>query len=147
LSRVDWSTYFMRIAKEVAARSTCPRASVGAVLVKDNRILGTGYNGAPSRLPHCDEVGCAIVENHCIRTVHAEANAILQGMKLTDINGATLYCTHHPCVECCKLIINAGIKEIMFEKEYFDDRIARIDPLAKHQCSILLDAGVEVKQL
>jgi len=93
MPRPDWDLYFIRIAKEVASRSTCPRAAVGAVIVKDNRILATGYNGAPAGEPHCTEVGCDMVDGHCQRAVHAETNAIAQAAKYgISVDGATLYC-------------------------------------------------------
>lgn len=92
MTRPDWDLYFIRIAKEVASRSTCPRAAVGAVIVQDNRILATGYNGAPTGAPHCTEVGCQVVDGHCIRAVHAEINAIHQAWNFdVTLEGATLY--------------------------------------------------------
>ena len=92
MSRPDWDLYFIRIAKEAAQRSTCPRASVGAVIVKDNRILATGYNGAPAGEPHCSDVGCLMVGDHCKRAIHAETNAIAQAAKYgVSVEGATLY--------------------------------------------------------
>lgn len=92
MSRPDWDLYFIRIAKEVASRSTCPRAAVGAVITKDNRILSTGYNGAPAGEPHCTEVGCDIVNDHCTRATHAETNAISLAAKHgISLEGATLY--------------------------------------------------------
>jgi dCMP deaminase len=93
VNRPDWDTYFMNIAKDVATRSTCPRASVGAVIVKDNRILSTGYNGSPPGESHCIEVGCLMINNHCERTIHAETNAVVQAAKFgVNIDGSTLYC-------------------------------------------------------
>ena len=92
MTRPDWDLYFIRIAFEVASRSTCPRALVGAVIVKDNRILSTGYNGAPAGKPHCSEEGCNLVNDHCTRAVHAETNAIAQAAKHgIPLEGATLY--------------------------------------------------------
>ena len=92
MTRPDWDLYFIKIAKEVASRSTCPRAAVGAVIVKDNRILATGYNGAPEGEPHCEDVGCLMVDNHCQRAIHAETNAIAQAAKHgVSVEGATLY--------------------------------------------------------
>ena len=93
MARPDWDLYFIRIAKEVAQRSSCPRAAVGAVIVKDNRILATGYNGAPPGKPHCIDEGCIIKDDHCTRAVHAEANAIAQATRYNVLlKGATLYC-------------------------------------------------------
>ena len=90
--RPDWDLYFIRIAKEVASRSTCPRAMVGAVIVKDNTIISTGYNGAPAGEPHCTDKGCIIENDHCVRVVHAEINALLYALKNgASVEGATLY--------------------------------------------------------
>ena len=92
MERPIWDEYFISIAREVARRATCPRASVGAVIVKNNRILSTGYNGAPAGKPHCSDVGCFLVNNHCTRAVHAESNAIAQAAKHgIPLEGATLY--------------------------------------------------------
>ena len=117
--RKDWDNYFMDIAFQVSERSTCPRLHVGAVLVRNKRIKGTGYNGSPKGLPHCDdeENGCYIKNNHCIRTIHAEVNCILE-VSPEERDGATLYVTHTPCPECQKLIITSGITRVVFAKEY-----------------------------
>jgi dCMP deaminase len=127
--RPTWEEYFMDITHLVAKRSTCLRRQVGAVLVRDKKILATGYNGAPSGLEHCLEIGCLREklgipsgERHELcRGLHAEQNAIIQaayhGVK---IRGATLYCTNHPCIICSKMIINAGIQKIIFEQGYAD---------------------------
>jgi dCMP deaminase len=121
--RPTWNQYFMNIAHEVAQRSTCERAQVGAVIVREKRILTTGYNGSPRGLPHCTEVGCLMENEHCIRTLHAEQNAIIQAALHGVITeGATIYVTHQPCFICAKTIINAGISEIVYDKEYKDDR-------------------------
>lgn len=119
--RPSWDRYFIEMAKTVATRSTCDRARVGAVLVLDRRILATGYNGAPGGLDHCDDVGHLMVNGHCVRTIHAEVNAILQAAANgVSIEGATLYCTHSPCFNCAKALINARIKRIIFETYYAD---------------------------
>ena len=121
--RPSWDTYFMNIANEVAKRSTCERAQVGAVIVKEKRILTTGYNGSPRGLPHCSEVGCLMDNVHCVRTLHAEQNAIIQAALHGIITeGATIYVTHQPCFLCAKMIINAGLVQIVYDKEYPDDR-------------------------
>ncbi len=92
MSRPDWDTYFIRIAKEISSRSTCKRAAVGAVIVKNNKILATGYNGAPAGEDHCEDVGCDVVDDHCVRTRHAEINAIRHAVQQgKDLRGATLY--------------------------------------------------------
>ena len=122
--RVDWNRYFMNIASEVARRATCPRKHVGAVIVRDRRILSTGYNGSLRGLPHCDEVGCLMEDGHCIATVHAEANAILQAaMNGVSIEGGEIYTTASPCWPCFKLIANAGLAAISFGEFYREPRI------------------------
>jgi len=128
--RPDWQQYFMNIARLVARRSTCLRRSVGAILVKDKRILATGYNGAPSGLAHCKEVGCIREQNdipsgqrhELCRGLHAEQNAIIQAAYHgISIREATLFCTTLPCSICLKMLINAGITEIVFEQGYPDE--------------------------
>ena len=122
--RVSWETYFMNIAKEVASRSTCDRKHVGAVIVKEKTILSTGYNGSIKGLPHCDDAGHEMVDGHCVRTTHAEANAIVQAAKNgVKIESAEIYVTASPCYDCFKLIANAGLKSIYFDEFYRDDRI------------------------
>ena len=119
--RPPWDEYFMDIARQVARRSTCPRAAVGAVIVKDKRILTTGYNGSPMGLPHCTDVGCLIVDNHCVRTLHAEQNAIIQAaLHGVSVNGGTVYVTHQPCLNCAKVIINAGLARVVYAGDYPD---------------------------
>lgn len=123
VNRPTWNEYFMAIAREVAKRSTCERAQVGAVIVREKRILTTGYNGSPRGLPHCLEVGCLMDNEHCVRTLHAEQNAIIQAALHGVITeGATIYVTHQPCFICAKTIINAGISDIVYDREYKDDR-------------------------
>ena len=111
----------MNIADVVATRSTCPRRAVGAVLVREKQILSTGYNGAPRGLAHCTDAGCLMRDGHCVRTSHAEMNAIAQaayhGVRVSD---STLYCTDKPCLICTKLLINAGIRRIVYRREYED---------------------------
>lgn len=114
--RPNWDDYFLNIAKEVASRSTCPRASVGAVIVKDNRILSTGYNGAAPGKPHCSEAGCVVAGGHCQRAIHAETNAVAQAAKFgIAINGATLYYWDslerdaESCIKCSQVMEAAGI--------------------------------------
>ncbi len=137
MSRPDWDVYFMEIARTVATRATCPRASVGAVIVRDHRLLTTGYNGAPRGTGHCSDVGCMMVAAHCARAVHAEANAIVQGaLHGVSLDGATAYCTHQPCAGCSKLLISAGVRKIVFEIAY-PDEIAT---------ALLSEAGVALMQ-
>lgn len=122
--RVDWNRYFMNIATEVARRATCPRKRVGAVVVRDRRILATGYNGSLRGLPHCDDVGCVLEDGHCVTTVHAEANAILQAaLNGVRIEGGEIYTTASPCWPCFKLIANAGLSTIYFAEFYREPRI------------------------
>ena len=122
--RVSWKDYFMNIAREVATRSTCDRKHVGAVIVREKTILSTGYNGSIKGLPHCDEVGCEMVDGHCVRTTHAEANAIVQAAKNgIQVNQSEIYVTASPCYDCFKLIANAGIKIIYYDEFYRDKRI------------------------
>ena len=122
--RVSWKNYFMNIAREVATRSTCDRKHVGAVIVREKTILSTGYNGSIKGLPHCDDVGCEMVDGHCVRTTHAEANAIVQAAKNgIQINQSEIYVTASPCYDCFKLIANAGINVIYYDEFYRDKRI------------------------
>jgi dCMP deaminase len=138
VNRPTWNEYFMNIAHEVAKRSTCERAQVGAVIVREKRILTTGYNGSPRGLSHCTEVGCLMENGHCVRTLHAEQNAIIQAALHGVITeGATIYVTHQPCFNCAKTIINAGISEIVYDKEYKDDR----------SLDFLQQAGVKITAL
>jgi dCMP deaminase len=123
MARVDWHTYFMNIARQAATRSTCDRKRVGAVIVRDRTILSTGYNGSIRGMPHCDEVGHLMENDHCVGTVHAEANAILQAAKNgVRIDGAELYTTASPCWSCFKLLANAGIRKVYYGEFYRDRR-------------------------
>lgn len=123
-TRASWDEYFMNIAREVATRSTCDRKFVGAVIVRDRSILATGYNGSIRGLSHCDEDGHLMEEGHCVRTVHAEANAIVQAAKNgVRIDDASIYVTASPCWGCFRLIANAGIKRIAFGEFYRDQKI------------------------
>ncbi|RLC28117.1 MAG: cytidine deaminase [Deltaproteobacteria bacterium] len=143
MTRPSWPEYFMSIARMVSRRSTCLRRHVGAILVKDRRILATGYNGAPAGLKHCRETGCLRADidipsgerHELCRGLHAEQNAIIQAAYHgISIRGAVLYCTNKPCVICSKMLINAGIREI-----YYDDGYD--DPLADQ---MLKEAGIRV---
>jgi len=120
-SRASWDSYFMAIAGCVATRATCDRRHVGAVIVRDHVILTTGYNGSIRGLPHCDDVGHEMVDGHCVRTVHAEANAIVQAARNgVRLEGGTIYITASPCFGCFKLIANAGLTRIVFGDVYRD---------------------------
>lgn len=137
-NRASWDEYFMRIAIQAATRSTCDRKHVGAVIVRDKTILSTGYNGSIRGLPHCDDIGHMMENGHCIATVHAEANAIIQAAKNgTAIDGADIYVTASPCWNCFKLIVNSGIKRIFYLEFYRDDRIL----------TTAKEAGIELKQV
>ncbi len=125
--RVDWHTYFMNIARQAATRSTCDRKQIGAVIVRDRTILSTGYNGSIRGMPHCDEVGHDMENDHCVATIHAEANAIIQAAKVgVRIDGAEIYTTASPCWSCFKLIANSGIGAIYFGEFYRDRKSLRI---------------------
>ncbi|MBX7244436.1 MAG: dCMP deaminase family protein [Candidatus Sumerlaeaceae bacterium] len=125
--RVDWPHYFMKIAQEVASRATCERKHVGAVIVRDKTILSTGYNGSIRGMGHCDEIGHDMVGGHCVRTVHAEANAIIQAARNgVRIDGADIYITASPCWECFKLIANAGIVRIYYGEFYREEKSFKI---------------------
>jgi len=146
LTRPAWPEYFMAITKLVANRSTCLRRHVGAILIKDKRILATGYNGAPTGIKHCEQVGCLRADSsipsgtrhELCRGLHAEQNVIIQAAYHgVPISGATIYCTNKPCVICSKMIINAGIKKIYYEDGYND-------PLSDE---MLLEAGLEIERL
>ena len=128
--RPTWDEYFMEVCRAIAKRATCDRGRSGCVIARDNQLLVTGYVGAPRGLPHCDDVGHQFkkiqhedgsVSQHCVRTVHAEQNAICQAAKRgISIDGATLYCKMTPCRTCTMLIINCGIKRVIAEKRYHD---------------------------
>ncbi len=119
--RLDWDHYFIRLAHMAAERSTCDRARVGCVLVHGRHVISTGYNGSPSGMPHCDDVGHQIHNGHCIRTVHAEANAITQAAcHGANTAGATAYVTHLPCMTCAQLLVSAGVLRIVFDRVYDD---------------------------
>jgi dCMP deaminase len=123
-TRVGWHEYFMSIAHQVGTRSTCDRKHVGALIVRDKTILSTGYNGSLRGAPHCDEVGHDLENDHCIRTVHAEANAIAQAAKHgVALDDSELYVTASPCLTCFKLVANAGIKAVYYREFYRDERI------------------------
>ncbi len=144
--RPDWDNYFLDIVELVSRRSTCCRRSVGAGLVRDSRILATGYNGAPSKLHHCLDIGCLREQlnvpsgerHELCRGLHAEQNAIIQAaLHGVSTKGSTLYCTNHPCVICAKMIINAGISRVVIRDGYHDQLAAEM----------LKEAGIGVEQL
>ena len=124
MPRISWEEYFMNIAKQVASRSTCDRKHVGAVIARDKTILSTGYNGSIRGMPHCDEAGHLMENDHCVATIHAEANAVLQAAKNgVMINNSEIYITASPCWTCFKILANAGITKIYYGEFYRDERI------------------------
>jgi dCMP deaminase len=136
--RPSWDDYFMGITFAVSRRSTCDRARVGAIIVKDQSILTTGYNGSPSGLPHCDDVGHLMVDGHCVRTLHAEQNAIIQAAQHgVSIRGATIYVTHQPCLTCARMIINAGLVRVVYAGDYID----------AYSVEFLAQAGVALQKM
>ncbi|HQC82760.1 MAG TPA: cytidine/deoxycytidylate deaminase family protein [Bacillota bacterium] len=146
MNRPDWDEYFMQMAEVAEQRSTCTRRKVGAVIVKDKRIMATGYNGVPTGIQHCEKRGCLREQlqvpsgqrHELCRGLHAEQNAIIQAAYLgQSIDGGTLYCTTQPCVICAKMLINAGIKRIVI-KEGYPDELAR---------EMLEEAGLKVEVL
>ncbi len=145
MDRPDIDEYFMRMAFLVSSRATCTRRKVGAVIVKDKHVLTTGYNGPPKGMPHCDVTGCIREQmkipsgqrHELCRGLHAEQNAIIQAAVFgVSIKDATIYVTNHPCSVCAKMLINAGIKEVVYADDY-------VDPLA-HE--MLKESGIKVRQ-
>ena len=127
MARVSWDRYFMDIARVVASRSTCERKFVGAVIVRDKTILSTGYNGSIRGMPHCTDVGHMMEDGHCVATIHAESNAIIQAAKNgVAIENASIYVTASPCWSCFKIITNSGIRRIVYGEFYRDDRIFEV---------------------
>jgi dCMP deaminase len=146
-TRPSWDQYFMIITRQVAERSTCNRAKVGALIARDKNILATGYNGSPAGMPHCTDVGCLVyssttpageVEENCFRTIHAEINAIAQAAKNgATIRDADIYITHTPCIHCFKVLINTGIRRIFYERVY---KLHTLDEMLRH-------TSVELRQV
>lgn len=125
MERISWDQFFMAQCHLLAVRSTCTRLAVGASIVRDNRIIAGGYNGSISGGDHCIDHGCYVVGNHCVRTIHAEMNALLQCAKYgIPVAGSTLYVTHFPCLQCTKAIIQAGIRQVRYAKDYRNDEYA-----------------------
>ena len=146
MNRPSWDEYFMSIARLVAERSTCIRRHVGAVIVKDKRVLSTGYNGVPKGITHCTETGCIREKmgipsgqrHELCKGLHAEQNALVQAASSsTNIAGGTVYCTFQPCIVCTKMIINAEIKKIVYEGSYPDEL----------SMEMLKESGIEVVQI
>lgn len=136
--RPSWDNYFLKLAMLVSERSTCPRMHCGCVLVRDKQILSTGYNGSIPGGVHCEDEGCLVVDNHCIRTIHAEMNAILQcSTHGISTAGATAYVTNMPCTNCAKALIAAKIKEIVIFSDYHDTMAEKF----------FFDAGVAIRRM
>lgn len=139
--RASWNRYFMNLAVQAATRSTCPRKHVGAVIVRDKSILSTGYNGSIRGADHCTEIGCLMEAGHCVRTVHAEANALVQAASHgVRLEGAEIYVTASPCFDCFKLIANAGIRTIYYGEFYRDERVLAF---AEELGIVMIHLGIE----
>jgi dCMP deaminase len=139
MMRLSWDQYFMAQSHLLANRSTCTRLAVGATIVRDRRIIAGGYNGSTSGGVHCTDDGCYVIDDHCVRTIHAEMNAILQCAKFgVPTQNAEIYVTHFPCLQCSKAIIQAGIKKIYYATSYHNHPYA---------VELLEDAGVETVQV
>ncbi|MBT2215077.1 ComE operon protein 2 [Virgibacillus dakarensis] len=139
MERISWDQYFMAQSHLLALRSTCTRLMVGATIVRDKRIIAGGYNGSVSGSVHCIDEGCYVIDGHCVRTVHAEANALLQCAKFgVPTDGAELYVTHFPCLQCCKQIIQSGIKFVYYAADYKNHPYA---------VELFKEAGVQTKKV
>ena len=138
MPREEWDDYFLGLAKAASTRATCNRLHVGCVIVEGKAVIATGYNGAPEGEPHCDEVGHLMVSNHCLRTVHAEANAIFRARKRNiRLSGCTLYVTHCPCTDCAADIVRHRIKRVVFLPSKYTNDIS---------LEILTQGGVQYEQ-
>ncbi|MDQ0158686.1 ComE operon protein 2 [Alkalibacillus salilacus] len=139
MERISWDQYYMSQSHLLALRSTCERLAVGATIVRDKRVIAGGYNGSPSGSVHCIDEGCKLIDGHCVRTIHAEVNAILQCAKFgVATEGAEIYVTHFPCLNCCKTIIQSGIKKIYYAHDYKNHPYA---------IELLQEAGVEFEKV
>ncbi|HXV61487.1 MAG TPA: dCMP deaminase family protein [Vicinamibacteria bacterium] len=140
--RPEWDSYFMGFARAASARATCDRKHVGAVIVVDHQVAATGYNGSVRGLPHCDDVGHDMVDGHCVRTIHAEMNALAQAARRgVKVEGAWIYTTASPCWDCFRVLVNAGIQRFIYGEGYREeDHRARIADVARA-------TGVQIKAL
>jgi dCMP deaminase len=139
MERISWDQYFMAQSQLLALRSTCTRLMVGATIVREKRIIAGGYNGSVSGSVHCIDEGCYVVDGHCVRTVHAEANALLQCAKFgVPTENADIYITHFPCLQCSKQLIQAGIKTVYYQADYRNNEFA---------IQLYKEAGVEMKKV
>ncbi len=142
MSRPSWDQYFMEFAKAASLRATCDRQHVGAVVVVDKQVVATGYNGSVVGMPHCDDVGHDMLSGHCVRTIHAEMNALAQAARRgVAVGGAAIYTTASPCWDCFRVLVNAGIRQFVYAQAYrAEEHRARIQQVA--------DAvGLEVRAL
>ena len=130
--RPGWDEYFMKLSMIASERATCPRMHCGCVIVKDKEVVATGYNGSLPGDDHCEDVGCLVVDNHCVRTNHAEMNALMQAAKKGhSIDGSTVYVTNMPCTTCAKALIAAGIKRVVIFSDYHDTLATKFFAKAK----------------
>lgn len=144
MTRISWDQYFMAQSHLLALRSTCTRLMVGATIVRDKRIIAGGYNGSISGGQHCIDDGCYVENNHCIRTIHAEVNALLQCAKFgVPTEGAEIYVTHFPCLNCTKALIQSGIKKVYYAKDYKNHPYA----LELFQSAGVMVENVELEEL
>lgn len=143
MERLSWDRYFMNVARVVSSRATCPRKYVGAVIVRDRTILSTGYNGSIRGMPHCAESGHMMEDNHCVATIHAEMNAIIQAARNgVAIEGATIYITASPCWSCFKALANAGLTRICYGEFYREERSFRVaEQIGVEMVHVPLDPG------
>ncbi|WP_335869298.1 ComE operon protein 2 [Bacillus sp. 2205SS5-2] len=151
MNRISWNQYFMAQSHLLALRSTCTRLAVGATIVREKRMIAGGYNGSISGGDHCIDQGCYLIDNHCVRTIHAEMNALLQCSKFgVPTEGAELYVTHFPCIQCTKSIIQAGIQTVYYAQEYKNHPYA-VELFEKADVSILhvpfLGEGLNLQNL
>lgn len=139
MERISWDQYFMAQSHLLSLRSTCERLMVGATIVRDKRIIAGGYNGSVSGSDHCIDEGCYVIDGHCVRTIHAEINALLQCAKFgVATDSAEIYVTHFPCLHCCKSIIQAGIKSVYYATDYKNHPYAN---------ELFQDAGIHVEKV
>lgn len=138
-NRIPWDQYFMAQSLLISTRSTCTRLAVGATIVRNKRVISGGYNGSVSGDVHCSDEGCKVVDGHCVRTVHAEANAILQCAKFgASTEGADIYVSYFPCLQCTKMIIQAGIKNVYYLHDYRTSEYAK---------ELISHAGISIKKV
>jgi len=144
-ARPDWDQYFLKLAMLASERATCPRMHCGCVLVKDKHVIATGYNGSIPGDDHCEDVGCWVVDNHCIRTNHAEMNALTQAARRGHVtDGATAYVTNMPCTSCAKALIAAGINRVVIFSDYHDTLAVKFFDIAKVKIDKVAQPPLEI---